>query len=216
MDRPATVAALEELGRIRLSSNFFMRDFLHSEIADVHGLPNIPHNPELAIEAGRQLCETLLEPLQASFGRLHIRSAYRSPEVNSFGNEHDLGCAGTEANYAHHIWDYRDPAGHLGATACIVIPWVWDRFRERGDWQRLAWWIHDHLPYGKMSFFPKLWAFNLQWHESPARIIAGYTDPQGILTRPGMENHTGSHSEWYSGFPVLKDGKCTSTPRGGA
>jgi hypothetical protein len=43
-----------------------MRDFLHSEIADFHGIPNIPDNPELAIAAGHQLCEQLLEPLQAT------------------------------------------------------------------------------------------------------------------------------------------------------
>jgi hypothetical protein len=29
MKKPATVKALEDLGRVRLSKNFFMRDFLH-------------------------------------------------------------------------------------------------------------------------------------------------------------------------------------------
>jgi hypothetical protein len=70
---------------VRLSASFFMRDFLHSEIADFHGIPNIPDDPELAIAAGRQLCKQLLEPLQATFGRLSIRSAYRAPAVNEFG-----------------------------------------------------------------------------------------------------------------------------------
>jgi hypothetical protein len=32
--RPGSVRSLEELGRVRLSASFFMRDFLHSEIAD--------------------------------------------------------------------------------------------------------------------------------------------------------------------------------------
>ena len=40
--RPGSVRSLEELGRVRLSASFFMRDFLHSEIADFHGIPNIP------------------------------------------------------------------------------------------------------------------------------------------------------------------------------
>jgi hypothetical protein len=35
----------------------------------------------------------LLEPLQESFGALAIRSAYRSPAVNDFGNKHGLNCA---------------------------------------------------------------------------------------------------------------------------
>jgi len=55
---------------VRLSASFFMHDFLHSEIADFRGIPNIPDAPDLAIAAGRKLCEQLLEPLQATFGRL--------------------------------------------------------------------------------------------------------------------------------------------------
>ena len=40
--RPGSVRSLEELGRVRLSASFCMRDFLHSEIADFHGIPDIP------------------------------------------------------------------------------------------------------------------------------------------------------------------------------
>jgi len=68
MRKPLSVRSLEQLGRVRLSSSFFMRDFLHSEIADLHGIPNVPDDPDLAIAAGRRLCEELLEPLQAAFG----------------------------------------------------------------------------------------------------------------------------------------------------
>ena len=41
--------ALEAFGRERLSTHYFMRDFLYSEIAAVHGIPNVPDCPELAI-----------------------------------------------------------------------------------------------------------------------------------------------------------------------
>ncbi len=54
--KPGSVKALEELGRVRLSENFFMRDFLYSEIANLYGLPNVPDDPDLAIEAGTALC----------------------------------------------------------------------------------------------------------------------------------------------------------------
>lgn len=201
MRKPASMKGLEELGRVRLSKNFFLRDFLHSEIAAFYGLRNIPDDPDLAIAAGRRLCEDLLEPLQATFGRLAIRSAYRSPQVNAFGNEHGLNCASNEANAAGHIWDMRDAEGCMGATACVVVPFVADRFREEGDWRRLAWWIHDHLPYASLEFFPKLWAVNITWHERPRRIISSFATPRGILTRPGMENHEGSHAAHYAGFP---------------
>ena len=32
--------ALEDFGRVRLSKNFFMRDFLYSEVSAIHGIPN--------------------------------------------------------------------------------------------------------------------------------------------------------------------------------
>ena len=108
MKKPTSVAALEELGRVRLSKSFYLRDFLYSEIANHYGMPNIPDDPDLAIAAGSRLCEELLEPLQEAFGRIAIRSAYRSPSINEFGNRNKLNCASNEKNYAAHIWDRRD------------------------------------------------------------------------------------------------------------
>src|SRR4051794_31254914 len=116
-----SVAALEELGRVRLSPSFFMRDFLYSEISNVHGIPNIPMDPDLAIAAGTRLCGELLEPLQRTFGRVAVRSAYRSETVNAYGNTHKLNCASNERNYARHIWDRRDADGCMGAMACVVV-----------------------------------------------------------------------------------------------
>ncbi|MCC3243989.1 hypothetical protein LG047_01420 [Methylocystis sp. WRRC1] len=203
MRKPESVGALEQFGRARLSRNFFMRDFLYSEISAISGISNIPDNPDLAIKAGSRLCEELLEPLQATFGRIAIRSAFRSCAVNSFGNENRLNCAKNEANYAGHIWDRLDSNGRMGATACIVVPWFMDRFEAGADWRSLAWWIHDHLPYSTLYFFPKLCAFNICWREEPERRIDSYIKPAGCLTKPGMQNHSGDHSEWYEGFPKL-------------
>ncbi len=203
MRRPQSVSALEELGRVQLSPNFYMGDFLYSEIANFHGIPNIPDDPDLAIRVGRRLCTELLEPLQETFGRIAIRSAYRSPTVNQYGNEHGYACASNEANFAGHIWDAPDADGLVGATACITIPWFTERYGETGDWQKLAWWIHDQLPYSAMEFYPKLFAFNLSWHEKPSRRILSYAHPKGLLTRPGMANHHGSHATAYVGLPTL-------------
>ena len=192
---------LESLGRQRLSPNFFMRDFLYSEIAAWHQLRNFPDFPERAIESGRRLCTELLEPLQESFGRIHVRSGYRSPLVNGLGNEHGMNCASNESNFAAHIWDYPDKHGHYGATACIVIPWLVDHIEKGGSWTDMAWWIHDHLAYNTLYFFPKLAAFNINWHERPILRIDSYVEPRGCLTRPGMSNHSGSHGNHYLGFP---------------
>lgn len=190
---------LESLGRERLSKNFYMREFLYSEIAHWNGLRNIPDRPDVALHVGRQLCNQLLEPLQETFGRIHVRSGYRSPEVNDFGNRNRLNCASNEKNYAGHIWDYPDAGGH-GATACIVVPSLVDYLERGGSWTSLAWWIHDHLPYSSLCFFSRLGAFNIGWHEKPARRIDSYAKPQGCLTRPGMANHAGSHAQEYAGL----------------
>ena len=203
MRKPASVRGLEELGRVRLSKSFYLRDFLYSEIAAVHGIPNIPDDPDLAVAAGRRLCEELLEPLNDRFGRLAVRSGFRSAALNDFGNKHGFNCASNEKDYAGHIWDRRDADGCMGATACVVVPWFADRYAAAGgdaaDWRALAWWIHDTLPYSHLQFFPKLCAFNIQWHERPRRRIDSFIAPRGCLTKPGMANHAGDHSGWYRG-----------------
>ena len=207
MQKPASMKALETLGRVRLSEHFFMREMLYSEIASFHGITNMPDDPDLAIAAGTRLCEELLEPLHATFGHVSIRSAFRSARVNDFGHErrdHGYNCAETTWNHSRHVWDRRNADGFMGATACIVIPWFVPRYEAGTPWQALAWWVHDHLPYSDMMFFPKYAAFNLRWHEKPIRRIDSYVPPKGCLTKPGMANHAGDQSSEYPGFPGLK------------
>jgi hypothetical protein len=195
MKKPKNVNALEDFGRIRLSKTFFMRDFLFSDIAAIHGFDNLPDNPEIAIKAGEKLCQELLEPIQDVFGRISIRSAYRSPQVNQFGNENGHRCASNEKNFGRHIWDIPNAEGNIGATACIIVPKFYDAFPNEGDWQMLAWWIHDNLDYSAMYFFPKFWAFNLTWSPKPLRQIDSYVAPNGNLTRSDKENWHGNHKE---------------------
>jgi hypothetical protein len=134
MREPQTVRSAEQFGRLRLSRSFFMRDFLYSEIASIYGMTNLPDYPELAIAAGRELCEHLLEPRQATFGRLAIRSAYHSPAVNACGYAQHLSCASNEAGRAGHIWDRRSHDGGMDAMASIVVPWLVDRLDRGVTW----------------------------------------------------------------------------------
>lgn len=185
MKKPTTVTALTDLGRVRLSKSFFMREMLYSEVAVMHGLINVPDDPDLAISAGKHLCEELLEPLQDQWGPIVIRSAYRSCEVNGFCNAMQRAqkagytCGSNESNYAKHIWDRRDADGYMGATACIVVPGYYDAHRATGSWTGLASWIHENLPYSSLCFYPKYWAFNISWHEKPERRIDSYVEPKG-------------------------------------
>jgi hypothetical protein len=200
---PQSVKALEELGRVRLSNSFFMRDFLYSEISQIERIPNIPEYPDRAIEAGRGLCREVLEPIQRALGRISIRSGYRSPAVNGKGaeNKNQYNCSSNESTYANHIWDYRDKNGEIGATACIVVNSFVDYYEKTGNWQALAWWIHDNVPaYSSLYFFPKLAAVNVSWSPTPKKWIKSYVPPKGTLTKPGERTHNEGHEALYIDF----------------
>ncbi len=203
MKSPKSMWSLETLGRVRLSRHFFMRDFLYSEIGSFYRIPNIPEHPDLAISNGRKLCEMLLDPLEETFGRIAIRSGYRSPSLNQYGNENKLNCARNDANYGHHIWDR---PGIEGAGTSLVIPWFADQYSQGRDWRDLAWWIHDHLPYSDLWFFPKLCAMNLSWRAEPRRTISSYISPKGMLLRAGEQPDESitCRQARYADFPPLK------------
>lgn len=174
---------LEKLGQVQLSKHFQMRQFLHSEIAVVSGIPNIPDDPDMAIENGKQLCEHILEPLVEEFGPIIIRSGFRSAKLNAFGSQYGLKCAKNEKNYAYHIWDRLDANGNRGAAACIVIPAFNAGLTKLGTWQDLAWWIDENLPYHRLTFFKRDNAFNVGWHESPKLEILSWKPEKCWLKR---------------------------------
>ena len=134
-----------------------------------------------------------------------MRSGYRSPELNAFGNDNRLNCARNDNALECHIWD-RGQGGDAIAGASIVIPWFADQYDQGRDWRDLAWWIHDHLPYSALWFFPKLCAFNIDWRPEPWRTISSYIAPRGMLLRRG-EDPTEPHAQRerrYADFPPLR------------
>ena len=220
MDKPQSVAELTELGRVRLSDHFFMRDMMYSEVANFHGLQNIPEDPDLAIAAGEKLCQQVLEPIHRAFGGVVVRSAYRSPSVNDFCYQRNTPgdfayfCSDNVYGAARHIWDLRDADGYMGATASVFVPWYLPRFTETGDFRPLAWWIVDHVPnYAEAIFYPWLCAFNIRWYEglSDRSIYDGSPETRGatgddeivLLTQRGMAGFDDDHSDQYPGFPAV-------------
>lgn len=205
MRKPASMWSLETLGRVRLSRHFFMRDFLYSEIGNFHARQNIPDDPDLAIACGRAFCETLLDPLEDTFGRVAIRSGYRSAALNRFGNEHGLNCARNDNPLECHIWDRGRGAERI-AGASVVIPWFADRYAQGRDWRDLAWWLHDHLAVSELEFFPKLCAFNIVWRPRPLRRIDSYIAPRGTLLAAGTEpaETVAERRARYADFPPFR------------
>ncbi len=205
MRRPRSMWSLETLGRVRLSCHFYMRDFLYSEIGNFHRVQNIPDDPDLAIECGKAFCETLMDPLEETFGRIAVRSGYRSAELNRFGNENRLNCARNDNPLECHIWD-RGTGDARIAGASVVIPWFADQYARGRDWRDLAWWMHDHLDYSEIWFFPKLCAFNLVWRPIPLRRLDSYIAPRGTLLAAGTEasESTAQRRARYADFPPLR------------
>ena len=205
MRTPASMWSLETFGRARLSKHFYMRDFLFSEIGSFHGVPNLPIDPDLTIETGRALCTELLDPLEETFGRLAIRSGYRSAQLNQFGNENKLNCARNDNPLECHIWD-RDYGDAAIAGTSLVIPWFADQYDSGRDWRDLAWWVHDHLAYSELWFFPKLAAFNLTWRPTPLRTISSYIAPRGMLLRAGADPNEplAARQRRYGDFPPFR------------
>ena len=197
--------SLETLGRVRLSKYYYFRDFLYSEIGNIHAVPNLPRDPDLAILHGQRLCQDLLDPLTETFGPLAIRSGYRSPELNAFGNENRLNCARNDNPIECHIWDRASGAEAIAGTS-LAIPWFTDQYEQGRDWRDLAWWIHDHIPYSGLWFFPKLCAFNLDWRATPLRTISSYIAPRGLLLRAGAEpgEDLAQRQARYADFPPFR------------
>ena len=214
MDKPRSVGDLTALGRVRLSEHFFMRDMLYSEVANFHGLSNIPDDPDLAIATGEKLCQLVLEPLHHAFGGITVRSAFRSASVNDYCHQRlepgqsDYFCSDNTYSAARHIWDLRDADGHAGATASVVVPWYLEQYEKSGDYRPLGWWIRDHLEhYAEVIFFPWLCAFNIRWYEGPSERAVRWDSPDldedEVLTSQGMDNFDGDHGDQYPGFPRL-------------
>jgi hypothetical protein len=147
----------------------------------------------------------LLDPLEETFGRVAVRSGYRSPTLNRYGNENRLNCARNDNPLECHIWD-RAAGPDAIAGASIVIPWFADRYDRGRDWRDLAWWLHDHLPYSDIWFFPKLAAFNLVWRARPLRTISSYIAPRGTLLKAGSEpvENPAARRARYADFPPFR------------
>ncbi len=203
MRRPGSMWSLETLGRVRLSRHFWMREFLYSEIGNFHEISNISDDPDLALERGRAFATTLLDPLEETFGRVFVRSGYRSAQLNAFGNARKLNCARNDYPLECHIWDLPD---RPVAGASIVIPWFADRYAQGRDWRDLAWWLHDHLDYSDIWFFPKLCAFNLAWRPVPLRRIDSYIAPKGTLLKAGADpaETRDQRAARYADFPPFR------------
>ncbi len=192
-DEGPSVEELENLGRIRLSKSFYMREFLYSEVATRLGIVNYPDNVEIAISHGKRLCEEILEPLHACYGRISVRSGYRSSALNAACHEQGFNCVENQKAFGRHIWDVCSDRFGYGAMACVVIPSVNDAVASGVLIDEFAYWVDANLPYCFMSVFAELTAINICWSEIPCRNIYSRISPEEFLFKQG--SYIGKHPE---------------------
>jgi zinc D-Ala-D-Ala carboxypeptidase len=110
---------------MKLSKNFFLAEFLKSNVATRRGIDNSPEFHH--IEQIKLLCEFTLQPIRDGIGRLGINSGFRSEELNkALGGAHKIKdgvyiptsqhCKGQAADLKYRnnkgkvdnkvIWDY--------------------------------------------------------------------------------------------------------------
>ncbi len=130
----------DSLARTRLSKNFILRDFLFCSYSAANGLSNFPENPTTTIDAGRALCERVLEPVLAHFGRFAITYGYQSRESMDRELDRDDQSVGPHSSSPHH-WDRGTFAGQQYARVDILPYCVEDGDIEKPDFGH--WLMHN-------------------------------------------------------------------------
>lgn len=115
-----------------LSPSFRLSEFLQSQTAVRHRIPN---DPDATVRAAlRALCVEMLQPMRDALGPVRVSSGYRSPRLNA--------AVGSSAGSAH-------VAGHA-ADLDLDVPYgqardwlrgsglAWDQMLHEGTWLHLG------------------------------------------------------------------------------
>lgn len=119
---------------MQLSPHFSLAEMTRSQTASRRGIRNVPGDAE--IRALTLLCEKVLEPVRAHFGKpVIVTSGYRSPSLNTA-----IGGSASSQHCNGEAGDFRV----LGESNRAVFEWIWHHLNydqliyEFGE----AGWIH--------------------------------------------------------------------------
>lgn len=146
----------------RLSEHFLLSDFLGCHSVYLHGYANPFVGGYAALEEGKHLCETLLEPIMAEYGPLSISYGYVSPELSKKIVKY------MDPNApSYHRWD-------KGAAADICV----HAYVKHHAPIYLAHEIDENLPYSRM----------ITYSESPFICVASQLSEGDKPRRAFYEN----------------------------
>lgn len=190
-------AEYEELGRTRLSRNFILRDLLFSTDSAALGLTNFPERPDLVVHAGAALCEKILEPVLAEFGRFAITFGYQSRE----GIDYWLSQEETrKATSNPHQWDRGTPFGDGVFARIDILPFC----VEDGEVSREAFghWLMHRLDIDLLMQWTRSNVYCITISPQPRRVWVEW----GSVKRgePSNTTHMGA-DYWQRIYPELPE-----------
>ncbi|MDM7948292.1 hypothetical protein [Hydrogenophaga sp.] len=132
---------IDRVAKTRLSKNFILRDFLFCASSAAQGLSNFPDDLAEAIKAGQVLCDRLLEPILAEFGRFAVTYGYQSRESM------DLDLAKVSKSFrcnssSPHHWDRGTFGNEVYARVDILPFCVEDGYVGK---RAFGHWVMHHL-----------------------------------------------------------------------
>lgn len=132
---------LERLGRIRLSKNFILRQFLYSTEAAIQGNANLPSdNVRQVIRSGKAICQNVLEPVMEEFGMVAVTFGYQTRRVIE-GGTHSASMKSKPNSSCPHQWDRGTFGDDIYARVDFSILAVEDGLVDRYDAAR--WMMHN-------------------------------------------------------------------------
>jgi hypothetical protein len=186
----------EKLARVRLSKNFILRDFLFSTESAARGFSNYPEDPDMVIRAGKALCEKVLEPVLAKWGRFWITFAYISRE----GIEHGLSESQRRANPHSsnpHQFDRKTWGDEIYSRIDILPICVEDGEVSKHEFGH---WIVMNLDTDLLMQWRRSNVFCITISPKPRRVWLGWGSPK--LGEPRQEIFIGADF-WQRVWPNL-------------
>lgn len=186
----------EALARVRLSQNFILRDFLFSTDAAANGLNNFPEDPDMVVRAGKALCEKVLEPVLARWGRFAITFAYQSREALELRwPKEKRETKGRNSN--PHQWDRKSWGEDVYARLDILPFCVEDGLIDRHEFGH---WLMHNLDIDLLMQWSRSNVYCISISPKPRRIWLAW----GELDAPRCTVFMGT-DYWHRVYPTLPE-----------
>lgn len=196
-DGQAMYDLMESFSLTRLSKNFIMRDFLHTNYNSVAGVCNYPEKPEVVLAAGKALCENILEPIIEKFGKIFITFGYQSRAGIEMA---DSKIKTKPKGSSPHQWDRGTYGNKIYCRVDVLPACVQDGLVSKKEFRD---WIFHNLNLDLIMSWGKSNVFCLTYSEFKPRRVAIEWVQSG--TGEGGSNKITYYGEqyWMSKFAKL-------------